>query len=57
VIKVGAELGDKGSRGRYEGASAIPAMLHAYAYWSDDDVLSEQEAFYRGRELIVPGQP
>ena len=66
-------------------------MLHAYAYWSDDEqeiiavsswvsqescdtwrasweetrrraamapyVLSEQEGFYRGRELIVPTQP
>ena len=66
-------------------------MLHAYAYWSDDEqeiiavswwvsreacdtwrasweetrrraamapyVLSEQEGFYRGRELIVPAQP
>ena len=66
-------------------------MLHAYAYWSDDEqeiigvsswvsreacdtwrasweetrrraamspyVLSEQEGFYRGRELIVPELP
>ena len=66
-------------------------MLHAYAYWSDDEqeiiavsswvsreacdewrasweetrrraamapyVLSEQEGFYNGRELIVPAQP
>ena len=66
-------------------------MLHAYAYWSDDEqeiiavsswvsreacdewrasseetrrraamapyVLSEQDGYYRGRELIVPAQP
>ncbi len=66
-------------------------MLHAYAYWSDDEqeiiavsswvsreacdawrasweetrqraamapyILSEQEGFYRGRELIVPEVP
>jgi heme-degrading monooxygenase HmoA len=66
-------------------------MLHAYAYWSEDEqeiiavsswvsrdacdtwrasweetrrraamapyILSEQEGFYRGRELIVPEQP
>ena len=66
-------------------------MLHAYAYWSDDEqeiitvsswvsreacdtwrasweetrrraaiapyVLSEQEGFYHGRELIVPEEP
>ena len=38
VIKAGAELGDKGCRGRDEGASAIPAAwLHAYAYLSDDE--------------------